>query len=184
MVIIIFINNNNGQTTIRPDKLEFESVPLPPLAGGGGWSSSRGHVRLLEIHRRHPVVGDLVVVVGDVPLRSQLKHPRPESERRVDRRRRGGRRDDGGEQQARRSMGAAIDFGREVAKIAFDGGGGGGLTVDGGVLRRRWTTKMTAFDGSGCVQWQLAEWEAATRWRGKRGRSRHNNQIVAAAGGD
>ena len=34
--IIIFINNNNGQTTIRPGKLEFESVLLPPLVEGGG----------------------------------------------------------------------------------------------------------------------------------------------------
>ena len=39
-----------------------------------------------------------------------------------------------------------------AAKIAFDGGRGGGLTVDGGVLRRRLTTKMTAFDGGSCVQ--------------------------------
>ncbi len=36
VIFIICINNNNGQMTIRPDKLEFESVPLPPLLGGGG----------------------------------------------------------------------------------------------------------------------------------------------------
>jgi len=113
---IIFINNINGQTTIRPDKLEFESVPLPPLVGGGDGAVVEDEFSQLEIHRRHPVVGDLVVVVGDVPLRSQLRHPRPEPERRVDRRRRGGRWDDGGEQRARRSMGAAMDFGREVAR--------------------------------------------------------------------
>ena len=50
VIFIIFINNNNGQTTIRPGKLEFESVPLPPPSwGGGGWSTSRGRVLLLEI---------------------------------------------------------------------------------------------------------------------------------------
>ena len=39
-----------------------------------------------------------------------------------------------------------------AAKIAFNGGRGRGLTVDGGILRWRLTTKMTAFDGGSCVQ--------------------------------
>ena len=49
----------------------------------------------------------------------------------------------GGGQRARRSMGAAMDFGREggeatAAKIAFDGGGGGGGSErDGGGGRGR-----------------------------------------------
>ena len=71
-----------------------------------------------------------------------------------------------------------------MAKIVIDGGGSGRLTVGDGILRRGWRMKMAG------IQWRrrhsmaatMADCEALTRRRGQRGRSRHNNQIEAAAG--
>ena len=131
-------------------KLQFERVGFFSFAHA---SSSAELVTLVCFHRGlekyTSISPTLVVVVGDVPLRSQLRHPRPESERLVDRRRR--RRSSsvptttptsrnrnvlsivgveegagmtGGGQRARRSMASA---GAGEDQNEMEGVGGGGL---------------------------------------------------------